>query len=168
MPLSDTLLPEFDHEMATTRTVLERVPEAHAAWKPHAKSTSLGDLAMHLASIPGWTVPTLTRTELDMAPPGGPPYTPPVFTSLTATLALFTANVAVARAAIAATPDDAYGVPWSLKVGDHLIFTQPRGAVLRSFVLSHIIHHRGQLTVYLRMKDVPLPSVYGPTADERN
>ena len=149
-----------------TGTVLERVPGDPADWKPHAKSHSLGDLGLHIANLIHWTSRTLEATELDLDPPGGPGWTPPKFESVAATLAVFDHNAAAARAALAKASDADMLVPWSLKSGGHVIFTMPRVACLRSFVMNHLIHHRGQLTVYLRLCDVPLPSVYGPTADE--
>lgn len=166
MTICDGLLSQFGYEIDVTRTLLGRIPEAITGWKPHPKSSSVGDLALHIASIPGWAVPTMTRPELDFAPPGGPAYTPPVFTSMAATLALLEQNAAEARAAISGRPDSIMMEPWSLKVGGKVLFTQPRIAVMRSFVFSHLIHHRGQMTVYLRLKDIPLPAIYGPTADE--
>lgn len=166
MSIAQSILPEFDHEVATTRRLLERTPAAQAAWKPHDKSMSLGVLALHLGEIPSWGSATLTLTELDMNPPGGPAYTPPTFESVEQVLARFDTNVAAARAALAAASDADLMVPWTLKSGGHAIFTLPRVAVFRSFVLNHLIHHRGQYSVYLRMRDVPLPSIYGPTADE--
>jgi uncharacterized damage-inducible protein DinB len=163
MTIAQTMLPEFDHEMATTRSLLERVPEAQADWKPHAKSMTLGKLAIHIAHLPGWLVPTLKDTVLDFAAPDAPKM--PEFASTTAALARFDDNVAQARAALAATQDADLMVPWTLRNGEQVIFTQPRIAVLRGFVFNHLIHHRGQLSVYLRLHDVPLPSIYGPTAD---
>ena len=165
MSLAQALLPEFDHEFAVTRTLLERVPEAQAAWKPHPKSMSLGHLAIHVASIASWTIPTFQATDLDLAPPDGPPYTPPVWQSLAETLRVFDTTVARARAAIVPVTDLEMAQLWTLKKGGVALFTLPRAAVLRSFVLNHTIHHRAQLGVYLRLLDVPLPAVYGPTAD---
>jgi uncharacterized damage-inducible protein DinB len=165
MSLAQALLAEFDHESAVTRTVLERVPEDRAAWKPHRKSMSLGELALHIASIPGWGSLTLREPEFDLAPPGAPRYTPPAWASLAATLATFDEKTAKARAALAAITDLELQQPWTLKKGGETVFTSPRGAALRSFVLSHAIHHRAQLGVYLRMLDVPVPAMYGPTAD---
>lgn len=165
MPIARSLLPEFDHEMATTRALLERVPEDRAGWKPHPRSTTLGDLAAHLAQLPGMAVMVIDQDEVDMNPPGGPGFTPPGFSTTAALLETFDANVARARAALADAADEAMGVPWSLRSGGHAIFTLPRVAVLRSFVMNHVIHHRGQLSVYLRLNEVPLPSIYGPTAD---
>ncbi len=165
MPLNAALLPEFDHEMGNTRKVLERVPEAHLAWKPHEKSMSMADLATHLASIPAWTITTLKEDSLDMAAPGAPGMPKPA-ASRVDLLALFDKGVAEARAALAEAGDACLLGPWSLRQGDKILFTMPRLAVLRSFILNHGIHHRGQLEVYLRLKDVPLPALYGPTADE--
>ncbi|CAA9302493.1 MAG: hypothetical protein AVDCRST_MAG68-574 [uncultured Gemmatimonadetes bacterium] len=165
MPIAQTLLPEFDREMATTRTLLERVPADRAAWRPHERSTALGDLAAHIANLAGFAVPTVSQTEIDMSPPEGPAYTPPSFTTTEALLATFDANVAASRAAIAGISDEDAMVPWSLKAGGHTIFSMPRAGVLRGMLMNHIIHHRGQLSVYLRLNDVPLPSIYGPTAD---
>jgi uncharacterized damage-inducible protein DinB len=166
MAISASLLPEFAQEMANTRKILAIVPEADVAWKPHPKSTSLGELALHLSTIPHWTAPTLERTELDLAPPGGPPYDPPQFQSVAKALADFDHHVARGKELIASASDADWTVSWSLKFGGKTLFTQPRAVVIRSFVLSHMIHHRGQMTVYLRLRDVPLPSIYGPTADE--
>jgi len=165
MTLATSLLPELDNESATTRKLLETIPAAKAGWRPHPKSWSLGDLSVHIANLPSWMSITLAQTELDLAPPGGPVFTPPKFESPAATVRFFDANVAKARAALAAASDAELLVPWTLKNGGVAQFTLPRLAVLRSFVLNHLIHHRGQLTVYLRLCDVPLPSVYGPTAD---
>lgn len=166
MAIKDSILPEYDHEMATTRKVLERVPEDKKDWQPHAKSMSLGRLSQHLATLPGWVMATMKQTELHMNPPGGPPYSPPEFESKAAALALFDQNVREGREAIVAAEDAEFMVPWTFKSGGHTVFTLPRVAVLRSFVTNHIIHHRGQLSVYLRLNDVPVPSIYGPSADE--
>lgn len=166
MPVAQLLLPEFDHEMSTTRTLLERVPEDRAAWKPHPRSTALGDLAAHIANLPSMARRVIEMTEVDMNPPGGPAFTPPRFTSTAALLATFDENVQQGREAIAGAGDDDLGVPWSLKYAGETIFAMPRAAVLRSFMMNHLIHHRGQLSVYLRLNEVPLPSIYGPTADE--
>jgi uncharacterized damage-inducible protein DinB len=165
MPLKDALLPEFDHEMGTTRRLLERVPEADMAWRPHEKSFSLGQLASHIANIPHWVDATCDLAVFDVATLGddGRPKQPD---SVAVLLAAFDANVKKARAKIDAQPDPALFAPWTLKNGEHEVFTMPKIAVLRSFIMNHLIHHRGQLSVYLRMRNVPLPSIYGPTADE--
>ena len=161
------MLPEFDHEAAVTRTVLERIPEAQAGWRPHPRSMALGELAAHLAFIPTWGVLTLREPSFDMAPPDAPPYVPPTFESVAQTLALFDERIGKARAALAAITDLELTQPWTLKKGGVKVLTAPRGSVLRSFVLNHSVHHRAQLGVYLRMLDVPVPAMYGPTADTK-
>jgi uncharacterized damage-inducible protein DinB len=165
MAIKDALLPEFDHEMGTTRRLLERVPEADLAWKPHAKSFSMGQLASHLANIPHWVEIALDQTQFDLAQ-AGDDARPRQPESVSAMLKAFDENVKKARTKIDTQTDPALFATWTLKQGDHEIFTMPKAAVLRSFVMNHLIHHRGQLTVYLRLRDVPLPSIYGPTADE--
>jgi uncharacterized damage-inducible protein DinB len=162
MPLVDALLPEFDHEMTTTRKVLERVPEDKFNWKPHAKSFSVGELATHVANLPTWGTETLTKSEIDLA--GGPRVA--ALASKAELMAAFDRNVAATRAALTGKTDAELLAIWSLKRGGKTIFSMPKTAVLRSFVLSHLIHHRGQLSVYLRLLDVPVPSIYGPSADE--
>ena len=164
MALKDALLPEFDHEMGSTRRVLERVPEAQFGWKPHDKSYSLGELSVHIANIPTWVGLMLEATELDLATVGDTrPSTPASQSDL---LQRFDSNSRKARATIAEQTDAALLVSWTLKNDGHEMFTMPRISVLRSFFMNHLIHHRGQLTVYLRLQNVPLPSLYGPTADE--
>ena len=165
MAIKDALLPEFDHEMATTRTLLERVPDGRGDWKPHAKSMSLGELAMHVAEMWGWMAMTLEQDELDFNPPGATPYRTPKFENAAGLVAIFDANVKASREALARATDEQFGQHWALKNGGVVLMSMPRTAVVRTFVLNHVIHHRGQLTVYLRLLDVPLPSVYGPTAD---
>ena len=161
MPISDTLLPEFDQEMATTRRLLERVPSEKGQWKPHEKSFSLGHLAQLVAWMPGWITNAIRATELNLA--GAARYS---YETTDTLLAMFDRNVREAREAISSTPEADWDVNWSLKFGDRVILTQPRAAVVRQHV-NHLIHHRGQLSVYLRLIDVPVPSIYGPTADER-
>lgn len=163
MSLAQSLLPEFDHEMATTRTLLAVVPDAHAGWKPHAKSMSLGELAEHLANMPNWALSVLKQDELDLDAPGDS--TESTFSSIAATLQRYDGLVSRSRSALAETPDAVFATPWTLRSGGHTIFSMPRRGVFRSFVMSHMIHHRGQLSVYLRLLGVPVPSVYGPTAD---
>ncbi len=162
MSISASLLPEFDMEMANTRRTLERVPTDKFGWQPHAKSFTMGKLATHLATLPNWTGVTLSTSELDIALPMDQPK-PATTEEL---LALFDKSAAEARAALAGAGDEAWFQSWTLKSGDHVVFTMPKIAVLRAFVLSHIIHHRGQMTVYLRLNDIPVPSIYGPSADE--
>ena len=161
MAMNETLLSEFDQEAATTRLILERVPAKDAAWKPHPKSASLGALAVHVANLPAWLSMALTSTELDLAVTP----TPAPFTTVEALLATFDSHVAGSRAALARAADADFAVPWSLRSGAQVFFTLPRAVIVRSFVLSHLIHHRAQLGVYLRLRDVPLPPCYGPTAD---
>ena len=163
MRLTELLMPEFDAEMTATRRVLERVPDADLAWKPHDKSFSMGQLAGHIANLPNWVGTTLDAAGFDLAELG-PRGVPPA--SVAQVLQTFDANVKAARAKIDGQPDPAFFAPWTLKNGGEEVFTMPRAAVLRNFVMNHIIHHRGQLTVYLRLRNVPLPSIYGPTADE--
>ena len=162
MAIADALVPEFDHEMTTTRKLLERVPEEKFDWKPHAKSFSLGALATHVATIPMWGAETLNKSEIDISG-GQPPASPASKTEL---LATFDKNVATTRAALAGRTDAELMGIWSLKRGGHTIFSMPKAVVWRSFVLNHLVHHRGQLSVYLRLLDVPVPSMYGPSADE--
>lgn len=161
MSISETLLPELDEEMATTRRVLERVPSDKGTWKPHEKSFPLGHLAQLVAAMPGWIGSTLRETSLNLA--SFPGYTYEKTESL---LRSFDQEVTKSRQAIMASTDADYLVPWSLKYGDRVIFTLPRAAVVRQNI-NHLIHHRGQLTVYLRLLNVPIPSIYGPTADEK-
>lgn len=162
MSTSEFLLPEFDREMTTTRTLLERVPEEKFAWKPHQKSMSLGELATHVAGLPGWGTITLKESEFDMDAHSRRP----VATSRADLLASFDKTVAETRAALACASDAEMMAPWSLKQNGRKLFTMPKAAVWRSFVLNHLVHHRGQLSVYLRLNDVPLPAMYGPSADE--
>jgi uncharacterized damage-inducible protein DinB len=165
MTIAASLLPEFDHEMYTTRTLLERVPEDRADWRPHFKSTPLGGLAMHIANIPRWATATMRTTELDLSTPEGEAYRPPRFESVAQLLEHFAGTTTIARVAIAEADDDVLLASWTLRHGAHTIVSGPRLNTLRSFVMNHLIHHRGQLSVYLRLNDVALPSIYGPTAD---
>jgi DinB superfamily len=166
MPISQSLLPEFDQEMAGTRKELERVPEGQFDWKPHPKSMLLGRLASHLAELPSWGQYAMELTELDIAPPGQPPAKAQNLATRAEVLALFDKSSVGARKAIAAAVDADWMVAWTLKKGGVVLFTLPRIAVVRSMVMNHMIHHRAQLGVYLRLLDVPLPGLYGPTADE--
>jgi uncharacterized damage-inducible protein DinB len=166
MTLSKALLPEFDHEMASTRKTLERVPDDKFDWKPHEKSMSLGNLATHLSNIPMWAVYTINQTSIDLAPEGEQPMKVEPATSRQEVLDRFDASVKAAREAIEGATDEQLFVDWSLLNGGETILTMPRVAVLRGFVMNHNIHHRAQLGVYLRLNDVPVPSIYGPSADE--
>jgi uncharacterized damage-inducible protein DinB len=166
MPISKNLLPEFDDEMSKTRTVLERCPEAKFSFKPHPKSGTMIWLASHLANMPSWTVFTMKQDSFDYAPPGAPPMKEEPITSVKQLLATFDKSVAEARVALEGTADDAMLKPWSLLAGGQTIFTMPRAGVYRSMIMNHMIHHRAQLTVYLRLNDVPVPGLYGPSADD--
>jgi uncharacterized damage-inducible protein DinB len=167
MKISETVLPEFDHEMANTRKVLERVPAAKFSWKPHPKSSEFGALAAHIANMPDWAGLTMQSDSFDYAPPGAAPYQTPKYTSTEDLLAAFDKSVAQGRSAIAAADDTAFLAPWTLMAGGNTIMTMPRIAVIRTFVMNHTIHHRAQLGVYLRLNDIPVPGMYGPTADEQ-
>jgi uncharacterized damage-inducible protein DinB len=167
MKISESLLPEFDQEMANTRKVLERVPAAKFSWKPHPKSFEFGALAAHVANMPDWAGLTLTTDSFDYAPPGAPPHQTPKFSSTEDLLAAFDKSVAQARAALVTAEDSTMLAPWSLQAGGKTMMTMPRVAVIRSFVMNHTIHHRAQLGVYLRLNDIPVPGLYGPSADEQ-
>lgn len=167
MSIAESLLGEFDQEMANTRKALERVPMDKPDWKPHEKSMTLGRLAQHIAEIPGWVGITVQMESFDIAPPGQPAYQPPpVPESHQQLIEIFDKNVTDARAVIAAASDQELMKMWSLLSGGNAIFTLPRIGVLRSMIMNHMIHHRGQLGVYLRLNSVPVPGFYGPSADE--
>ena len=166
MAINQALLGEFDHEMANTRKSLERVPDAKFDWKPHAKSMTMGRLANHIASIPHWGKLTLESSNFDVNPPGGQHVKMPELKTKAEVLAFFDKSVPEARAAIAAASDQAMMAPWTLLNGGKTVFTLPRIGVLRAMIMNHMIHHRAQLGVYLRLNDVPVPSIYGPSADE--
>jgi len=159
------LLPEFDEEMAATRRVLERVPSSRYAWKPHPTSMSLGRLATHVAELPKWALDAFVRDEVDIAPLGGPPTKQLVLDSATSIVQWFAGHAHAARQALAAASDDDFAQPWTLKAGGRALWTKSRLAVYRNAV-NHMVHHRGQLTVYLRLNGVPVPGTYGPSADE--
>jgi uncharacterized damage-inducible protein DinB len=161
MTIAQALLPEFDQEMGTTRRVIERVPTDKGQWKPHPKSFSLGHLTQLVATMPGWITRMVRDTEIDLGK--SPGYT---YETTETLLGTFDKLVREARGAIAAAKDDDFDVDWSLKHNGHVLFTQSRREAVRS-TINHLVHHRGQLTVYLRLIDVPVPSIYGPTADEK-
>lgn len=166
MTIREALLPEFDHEMANTRITLERVPEDKFDFKPHPKSATMLWLATHIANLPLWAYSTLSQPSLDVAPEGGAPMKLPTAGTRQELLDLFDRHVAAAREQIAAADDAHFMQPWSLLMTGKPIFTMPCAAVVRTWVMNHIIHHRAQLTVYLRLNDVPVPALYGPSADE--
>jgi uncharacterized damage-inducible protein DinB len=166
MQLSETLVSEFDHEMANTRKILERVPEDKLSWKPHEKSFSIGQLATHLASLPSWATITIENEEIDIAPGGQPPPKNEPAKSRDELLETFDQNVAAARRALASATDERLLKDWALLSGGKRMMTAPRISVLRSYVMNHIVHHRAQLGVYLRLNDVPVPAMYLNSADE--
>jgi uncharacterized damage-inducible protein DinB len=163
MGLCDSLAAELRQEAKTTRRILERVPEDSFGWKPHEKSMSLGRLAAHVAELPELIIPALTRDELDFASGDFKPFEPQSTAGL---LEKFDRNIDAAAELLEKHPDDGMGEKWRLRSGDHVLFEMPRALVVRFVGLNHVIHHRGQLSVYLRLLDVPLPSIYGPSADE--
>ena len=167
MALSAALLPEFDQEMAGTRKTLERVPDDKFDYKPHAKSMPLKQLAVHLALFPSWMIDTMNKSSFDYAPVGGEPYKTPDINSRQDLLDTFDRDVVTARASLAAASDAQLMETWSLLAGGKTIFAMPRIAVLRGMVMNHMIHHRAQLGVYLRLNDIPVPALYGPSADEQ-
>jgi len=166
MTIGQSMLSEFDEEMKNTRKVLERVDDKQWAWKPHAKSGSVGWLASHIATMPGWITMTLQTEELDYAPVNGPAYEGPKIENRQQLLAELDKGVAEARAALAKAGDADILKDWTLLAGGQKIFTLPRVACIRGMVLNHIIHHRAQLTVYYRLLGIPVPGLYGPSADE--
>jgi uncharacterized damage-inducible protein DinB len=160
------MLPEFDEEMKNTRKVLERVPDEKWGWKPHEKSGTMGWLAAHVGTVPEWIAVTINTEELDYAPVNGPGYQPPKITNRKELLAEFDKASAAARTALASVSDQEIMKGWKLLAGGKEIFTLPRVACIRSMCMNHMIHHRAQLTVYFRLVGVPVPGVYGPSADE--
>ena len=166
MTISETLVPQFEHEMALTRKCLERVPEDKFGWKPHEKSMDFCTLASHIAEMASWATTTVNTDELDFNPEGGPQYEMFMAKSSHELLAKFDELAAAARAALDGCSDDEFRKPWTLKSGNQTLFVMPKIATIRGMVISHIIHHRGQLSVYLRLNDIPVPSIYGPSADD--
>jgi len=166
MSISQSMLPEFDMEIANTRKTLERVPEGNPDFRPHPKSMAMGRLAGHLVEIPMWALMTLGRDEIDINPQSATPYAAYVMGSREAALDKFDEDVKQARALLAGTSDEAMMETWTLKNAGQTVMAMPRVAVMRSFVMNHMVHHRAQLGVYLRMNNVAVPSIYGPSADE--
>lgn len=163
MTIAQSLLGEWDHETGNTKKMLQAVPDTNMDWKPHEKSMSLGRLASHVAEIADWMGATLNAPELNWAEFN---YSPPEWKSSAANVADFEAKAAAARVILAAASDEDMMKPWTMRNGDQVFFTMPKIAVLRNFVFNHIVHHRAQLGVYLRMQDVKIPGMYGPSADE--
>lgn len=164
MPLIDALLPEFDREMGLTRRALDRVPDGQFEWRPHPTSVTLGHLAEHLTTMPRWATLTMTLSEFEVTTDRGPDYVPP--STRAEVLAQFDRHLKEGRSHLLGKIDGEFNAAWKLKAGGKEIFTMPKIAVMRNFVLNHMIHHRGQLTVYLRMLGIPVPSIYGPSGDE--
>ncbi len=161
--IAAALIGELGQEAATTRTCFERIPAEKFAWKPHEKSMEFGKLASHVAEMFGWTPVTLQNSELDFAKMGYKPFEPQSSEDL---LEFLDKNVAEAIETLRNTPDEVFMENWTMRNGDTVYFTMPKVAVMRSFVMNHIVHHRGQLSVYLRLNDIAVPSIYGPSADE--
>jgi uncharacterized damage-inducible protein DinB len=166
MTIGQSMLTEFDEEMKNTRKVLERVPDDRWNWKPHEKSGTMGWLAGHVGTVPEWITMTINTRELDYAPVNGPSYQPPKIENRAQLLAAFDKGSAEARAALAGVSDEEIVKGWKLLAGGQEIFTLPRVACIRSMCMNHLIHHRAQLTVYFRLLGVPVPGLYGPSADE--
>jgi uncharacterized damage-inducible protein DinB len=167
MTIGQSMLPEFDQEMQSTRKVLERLPDEKWSWKPHDKSGTLGWYAWHISSLPGWTTMTINTEELDYAPVGKPAFQPPKVENRKDALEIFDKEAAEARAALATVSDEDMMKGWTLLAGGQKIFTMPRIACIRGMVMNHLIHHRAQLTVYYRLLEVPVPGLYGPSGDEQ-
>ncbi len=164
MTYAESILPEFEQEMASTRKVLERIPDDKLDWKAHPKSNTIGWNANHIAEMPGWVDGTINRDAWDIAPSSGEPYQSPKLSSTREILEHFDQNVASAKKAIASASDEAMTKNWSLLKGGQAMITMPRAGVIRTFVINHIIHHRAILSVYLRLNEVP--GMYGPSGDE--
>lgn len=163
MNIIDGMLMELTHEAEITRKMLDRVPEEHFGWQPHEKSMSLGQLASHLAEIPSWVAPTLQLEVMEIEAD----YKPFNASTKDELLKMFDEKIEEAKAAMPGYPDDKLMQNWALKMGGQEVFSMPRLQCLRGFVLNHTVHHRAQLGVYLRLKGVPIPSTYGPSADEQ-
>lgn len=161
--LASAFLEELENEAKITRQCLERVPMDKLDWKPHEKSMPMGRLAVHCAEMFGWTKETLTQDTLDFATADMTPFEPKTTDEL---MAFFDDHISKARTILGETADDTFMTDWTMRNGEQVYFTMPKVAVMRTFVLNHIVHHRGQLSVYLRLNDIPVPSIYGPSADE--
>ena len=166
MSIAQSLIPELDAEMAGTRKTLERIPEDKFEWRPHPKSFAMINLATHIANMLGWGTITIKQDSFDYAPPGEEPYQEVPAKSVAELLEKFDKGLAEFREALAGASDEELMKNWSLLGGGKVVFTMPRIACLRGMIFNHLVHHRAQLTVYLRMNDVPVPALYGPSADE--
>lgn len=163
MGLGEALHAEMEQEAATTRKVLERIPADKFGWKPHEKSMGFGQLASHIAEMFSWTGPTLNQPELDFSKFDYKPFEPATSEEL---LEYFDKNISEALDVLKNTSDETFFEPWTMRNGEQIYFTMPKAVTMRSFVMNHIVHHRGQLSVYLRLNDIPVPAIYGPSADE--
>jgi uncharacterized damage-inducible protein DinB len=161
--IGTAFIAEMEQEAKVARTCLERIPADKFHWRPHEKSMAFGQLASHIAEMFGWTPPTLTQHELDFAKMDYKPFDPQTNDQL---VEYFDSNVKEAILTLQNTPDEQFFENWTLRNGDQVYFTMPKITVMRTFVMNHIVHHRGQLSVYLRLNDIPVPSLYGPSADE--
>jgi len=162
MSIAESILPEYDQEMASTRKMLELVPVDKLDWAPHPKSMKLGSLATHIEGFPDWGLTTLKQDALDI----GGEYTPYVITTIPALLEKFDKEVAATRELVSRTSDEEFGKTWTLTAGGATLFAMPKIAVWRGMVMNHMVHHRAQLGVYFRLLDIPLPGIYGPSGDE--
>ena len=162
MPIRDALIPEYEMELKNTRKMLDRVPFEKADWKPHEKSMTLGRLATHIAEIPYWLTNAITESELDFAK-GFPKNKPTTKEEL---MKLFDDCSSKAMEELRKVPDETFLSNWTMRNGDHVYFTMSKVIVARNFAMNHLYHHRGQLSVYLRLLDVPVPGMYGPSADD--
>ena len=169
MPINQSFLGELQQELKATRKVIERIPDDKLGWKPHEKSMTAGEIASHIAEMYSWGGATLKMDEIDLAPVGGPKWEMFKGKTTAEILAKLDASFEATKAAIAEATDDAVWMKsWSLKMGGQAMMTMPKVACMRGMIMNHIVHHRGQLSVYLRMLDIPVPSIYGPSADEQS
>lgn len=165
MTTNQNFLWDFDNEMKLTRSVLERVPEKDAAWQPHPKSSPMGKLAAHIANFPNFALGVVENEEIDVSLPSGAKFRQAPFDTTAALLERFDTDVEAAKKAISGATEERFAGLWTLRNGERKILSMSRAMALRSFVMSHMVHHRAQLSVYLRLRDIPLPRIYGPTAD---
>lgn len=163
MAINESFIGELQHEAATTRKILERIPAEKFDWKPHEKSMAFGQLATHVADMFGWFPATLETDELDFSKG----YDQPKPATTEDLVNIFDKNVAAAIETLKNTSDETFGQNWTLRNGEQIFFEMPKRQVLRGMVMNHIVHHRGQLSVYLRLNDIPVPAMYGPSADEQ-
>ncbi|MFN6963753.1 MAG: DinB family protein [Pyrinomonadaceae bacterium] len=162
--IAASLINEMKNEIETTRKCLERVPAEKFGYKPHEKSMEMGRLASHIAEMFGWTAATINGHELDFAKMEYKPFEPKTTAEL---VEFFETKSSEALRTLESVPDEAFMETWTLRNGEQVYFTLPKVAVMRTFVMNHIVHHRGQLSVYLRLNDIPVPGIYGPSADEQ-